>query len=229
MNNKNFNQAQEEAIRHKDGPMMVLAGPGSGKTTVICERVAHLIEDGGVHPASILVVTFTKAAAQEMKSRFFNRMGGVAMPVSFGTFHSIFFAILKAAYNYQSSDIVTDAGRLDIFREIVDELQLELDDEADFISGVASEVSLVKGENINTDYYYSTNCAEDIFRKIYAAYNRKLRASRQIDFDDMLIYTLELFQKRKDILKAWHNKFKYILIDEFQDSATRFAVKSCNV
>ena len=215
--NKKFNQAQEEAICHKEGPMMVLAGPGSGKTTVICERVAHLIEKGGVNPASILVVTFTKAAAQEMKSRFFNRMSGVSMPVSFGTFHSIFFAILKAAYNYQTSDIVTDNRRLDIFKEIVDELQLELDDETDFISGVAAEVSLVKGENINTAYYYSSNCAEDVFRSIYDMYNKKLRAMKQIDFDDMLTYTLELFQKRSDILKAWQNKFQYILIDEFQD------------
>lgn len=215
--NKKFNQAQEEAIRHKEGPMMVLAGPGSGKTTVICERVAHLIEKGGVNPASILVVTFTKAAAQEMKSRFFSRMGNTHMPVSFGTFHSIFFAILKAAYNYQTSDIVTDHRRLDIFKEIVDELQLELDDETDFISGVAAEVSLVKGENINTAYYYSSNCGEDIFRSIYDMYNKKLRAMKQIDFDDMLIYTLELFQKRSDILKAWQNKFQYILIDEFQD------------
>ena len=214
---RSFNQAQLEAIRHTDGPMMVLAGPGSGKTTVITERIRCLIEEAGVHPATILVVTFTKAAAVEMKSRFLQLSGGVPMPVSFGTFHSIFFSILKAAYNYQAGDIITDSRRMEIFREIVADQQLELDDENDFISNISAEISLVKGENMNLEHYYSTTCAEDIFRKIYTEYNRKLHQARQIDFDDMLVFTWELFRERKDILKAWQNKFQYILIDEFQD------------
>lgn len=212
-----FNPAQTEAIHHREGPMMVLAGPGSGKTTVITQRVRCLIEEAGVHPGSILVVTFTKAAAVEMKSRFLQLCGGVHMPVSFGTFHSIFFSILKAAYNYQAGDIITDGRRMEIFREIVDEEQLDLDDETDFINSVAGEISLVKGEHMDLEHYYSASCAEDIFRRIYNAYDRKLRQARQIDFDDMLVFTWELFRERKDILKAWQNKFHYILIDEFQD------------
>ena len=212
-----FNPAQQEAICHVDGPAMILAGPGSGKTTVITQRVRYLIEEAGVHPASVLVVTFTKAAAVEMKNRFLNLCQGENSPVSFGTFHSIFFAILKAAYNYSAGDIITESRRMDLFRQIVDEMDLEIDDAADFIAGVAGEVSLVKGENIRPEHYYSVNCPEDVFRDIYAAYNRKLRESRQIDFDDMLLFTLELFQKRKDILSAWQKRFKYILIDEFQD------------
>lgn len=212
-----FNPAQTEAIHHREGPMMVLAGPGSGKTTVITQRVRCLIEEAGVHPGSILVVTFTKAAAVEMKSRFLQLCGGVHMPVSFGTFHSIFFSILKAAYNYQAGDIITDGRRMEIFREIVDEEQLDLDDETDFINSVAGEISLVKGEHMDLEHYYSASCAEDIFRRIYNAYDRKLRQARQIDFDDMLVFTWELFRERKDILKAWQNKFRYILIDEFQD------------
>lgn len=212
-----FNPAQTEAINHREGPMMVLAGPGSGKTTVITQRVRCLIEEAGVHPGAILVVTFTKAAAVEMKSRFFQLCGGVHMPVSFGTFHSIFFSILKAAYNYQAGDIITDGRRMEIFREIVDEEQLDLDDETDFITSIAGEISLVKGEHMDLEHYYSASCAEDIFRRIYNAYDRKLRQARQIDFDDMLVFTWELFQERKDILKAWQNKFRYILIDEFQD------------
>ena len=214
---KKFNPAQREAICHKDGPAMILAGPGSGKTTVITRRVRYLIEDEGVHPASILVVTFTKAAAVEMKARFFSLCGNISMPVSFGTFHSIFFSILKTAYNYNAADIITDSRRMELFREIVDELELETDDTADFISNVAGEVSLVKGENMDLSNYYSANCAEDVFRKIYSAYNRKLRQSRLIDFDDMLVFTYELFMERPDILCAWQKKFRYILIDEFQD------------
>lgn len=214
---KKFNSAQNEAICHLNGPAMILAGPGSGKTTVITQRVKHLIENAGVHPASILVVTFTKAAAIEMKARFFSLCQNNAVPVSFGTFHSIFFAILKAAYNYTASDIITDADRIGMFREIVDELDIEMNDTSDFITAIAGEVSLVKGEHMDPEHYYSMNCSDDVFRSIYKAYNRRLRQSRRIDFDDMLVFTWELFKERPDILSAWQRKFSYILIDEFQD------------
>ena len=212
-----FNPAQQEAICHVAGPAMILAGPGSGKTTVITQRVRYLIEEAGVHPASILVVTFTKAAAREMKERFVALCGGQSMPVSFGTFHSIFFAVLKAAYNYTAGDIITDSRRMELFRQIVEEMDLEIDDTADFISNVSGEVSLVKGENMSLEHYYSVNCADDVFKAIYKAYGRKLKENRLIDFDDMLLYTWELFKARPDILGAWQKKFQYILIDEFQD------------
>ena len=212
-----FNPAQQEAISHVAGPAMILAGPGSGKTTVITQRVRYLIEEAGVHPASILVVTFTKAAAREMKERFFALCKGQPMPVSFGTFHSIFLAVLKAAYNYTAGDIITDSRRMELFRQIVEEMDLEIDDMADFIVNVSGEVSLVKGENMSLDHYYSVNCADDVFKAIYKAYGRKLKENRLIDFDDMLLYTWELFKARPDILGAWQKKFQYILIDEFQD------------
>lgn len=214
---KTFNPSQYEAIHHHQGPAMVLAGPGSGKTTVITERVRVLIEEYGVDPSSILVVTFTKAAASEMKERFIRLCGGRALPVSFGTFHSVFFTILKAAYNYSGSDIITDGKRNALFREIIDELDIETDDTADFVSNIAAEVSLVKGEMISPEYYYSVTCSDEIFRSIYHSYNQKLRQRKKIDFDDMLIYTWELFTQRRDILAAWQKKFRYILIDEFQD------------
>ena len=196
---------------------MVLAGPGSGKTTVITERVRFLIETAGVHPASILVVTFTKAAAAQMRARFFSLCGNTALPVSFGTFHSIFFSILKAAYNYSAADIITDAGRMEIFREIIAELDIEMDDTPDFLNGVAGEVSLVKGEHIDPAYYYSVNCAM-IFSAIFLPRTTAgLHQSHRIDFDDMLTFTWELFSQRPDILRAWQRRFRYILIDEFQD------------
>ena len=94
-----FNKSQSIAIKHNTGPMLVLAGPGSGKTTVITNRTKYLIEHYGVNPSNILVITFTKAAAKEMKERFFKLMGNERLPVSFGTFHGVFFAILKYAYN----------------------------------------------------------------------------------------------------------------------------------
>ena len=105
-----FHESQLEAIRHKDGPMLVLAGPGSGKTTVITHRIQYLVEKHQVNPGSILVITFTKAAAQEMKQRFGTLMKGRRLPVGFGTFHAVFFSILKHAYRYDASHIVREAS-----------------------------------------------------------------------------------------------------------------------
>jgi len=214
---RNFNEAQTEAIAHVDGPMMVLAGPGSGKTTVITQRVLQLIQKAGVKPASILVVTFTKAAAVEMKTRFKALMGGQYAPVSFGTFHSIFFSILKHAYGYEAASVVDEERKQLIFREIIEKYQLETEDESEFIAAIEGEISIVKGEMMNADHYYPMNCSADVFRKIYHDYQSSLHKYRLLDFDDMMVYTYELFSQRKDILRAWQQKFKYILIDEFQD------------
>lgn len=214
---KHFNEAQSEAIEHVDGPMMVLAGPGSGKTTVITHRVMGLIQKAGISPANILVVTFTKAAASEMKERFRQLMGGQYAPVSFGTFHSIFFTILKYAYGYETSNVVDDERKQLIFKEIIENRQLDLEDESEFIAAVEGEISVVKGEMINVEHYYPMNCSQEVFKVIYNDYQSALKKYRLLDFDDMMVYTYELFTQRRDILKAWQNKFKYILIDEFQD------------
>lgn len=214
---KNFNEAQLKAIEHVQGPMMVLAGPGSGKTTVITQRVLRLIQKAGVSPANILVVTFTKAAAVEMKSRFKQLMGGQYAPVSFGTFHSIFFSILKYAYGYEASNVVDEDRKHVIFKEIIEKQQLDIEDESEFIAAVEGEISVVKGEMMNVNHYYPMNCSADVFKTIYNDYQSALQKYRLLDFDDMMVYTYELFSQRKDILKAWQNKFRYILIDEFQD------------
>ncbi len=211
------NQSQLAAIRHNTGPMMVLAGPGSGKTLVITRRVQELIEHYGVNPANILVITFTKAAAEEMKERFFKLNGRKAPGVSFGTFHSVFFTILKYAYGYNASNIIREEQRYSFIKEIIHNMSLEAPDEKEFSEEILSEISLVKGERLNLEHYYSVNCSEDNFKKIYQAYESKLTASNLIDFDDMLVLCLELLTQRPDILTLWQNKFQYILIDEFQD------------
>lgn len=212
-----INQSQLTAIRHNTGPMMVLAGPGSGKTLVITRRVQELIEHYGVNPANILVITFTKAAAEEMKERFFKLTGCKAPGVSFGTFHSVFFTILKYAYGYNASNIIREEQRYSFIKEIIHNMSLEAPDEKEFSEEILSEISLVKGERLNLEHYYSVNCSEDNFKKIYQAYESKLAASNLIDFDDMLVLCLELLTQRPDILTLWQNKFQYILIDEFQD------------
>lgn len=211
-----LSKPQQEAVRHGKGPMMVLAGPGSGKTLVIAKRVQYLIEQRKVLPERILVITFTRAAAAEMKERF-QRITGRFLPVSFGTFHSMFFTILKHAYHYRVENILPEHKKYDIIREIIYDRQLEIEDEADFVRSVIQEISLVKGQMLSLDYYYSTSCGEDVFKVIYEGYEEKLQKNQWIDFDDILVYTYELLKERKDIRNAWQKKFPFILIDEFQD------------
>lgn len=209
--------SQKKAIEHDRGPMLVLAGPGSGKTLVITRRTQWLIEKAGVAPGNILVVTFTRAAAGEMRSRFDRLMGGRHLPVSFGTFHAVFFTILKYAYQYKVENILMENEKYDILRDIVHRIDVEMDDEKDFLMNIAGDISRVKGDMMSLEHFYSVNCSKDVFDEIYHAYNKKLKRMRRIDYDDMLLQTWQLFKERPDILLAWQKKYRYILIDEFQD------------
>ena len=212
-----LNESQTAAVAHAGGPMLVLAGPGSGKTLVITERTRRLIQGRGVDPSHILVITFTKAAAAEMKERFRTLMGGRRYPVTFGTFHAVFFQILKHAYGFHSGNIIREEQKFTLLREIIGRMHLEYEDENELIGDLLGEISLVKNTGIPFAHYYPKNCAKEIFETIYQSYERQMKQRRLIDFDDMLVYCLELFQERKDILAAWQQTFQYILIDEFQD------------
>ena len=212
-----FEGAQKEAVTHDRGPMLVLAGPGSGKTFTITHRIRYLTEEYGVNPSNILVITFTKAAAMEMKERYEGLCGGKASSVSFGTFHAIFFRILKFAYRYDARNIVREEQRTLFVKEQMEKCEIEVEDEAEFVSSILSEISSIKGEMISLDHYYSKNCSEDIFKQLYNGYEDRLRRANLIDFDDMLVMCYELFTQRKDILAAWQKKYQYILVDEFQD------------
>lgn len=211
-----FSKAQTQAIMHKDGPMMVLAGPGSGKTTVITHRVQYLTKEYGIDPGDILVITFTRAAAEEMRERYEALTGGGSR-VTFGTFHSIFFRILKLAYRYTADNIVREEQQMQFVRELAQARGLEPEDENEFAASILSEISSVKGERIALEHYYSKNCPDAVFRQLYAGYEEKMRRAGLIDFDDMMVLCLELFTERKDILSAWQRRYRYILIDEFQD------------
>lgn len=212
-----FNHSQEEAIRHFKGPALVLAGPGSGKTTVITHRTKQLIESYHVEPEHILVITFTRAAALEMKERFMNLMDGKRTAVTFGTFHSVFFRILKYAYHYRAENIAREEERQNFIREIIQNLHLEIEDENEFVNDILSEISVIKNDRIALEHYYPKNCSEQIFKAIYEQYEWKMQKENRIDFDDMLLLTYELLAARLDILKLWQEKYSFILIDEFQD------------
>ena len=220
-----FNDAQKTALSHRDGPMMVLAGPGSGKTTVITHRIKRLLEQG-VSPSGILVITFTKAAAREMKERFFSLMKqegenservSEAEAVSFGTFHAVFYHILRLAYGFSGNNIISEEDKKKYFKDFIEASGLDVEDTGEFIAALINEISYVKGNRIDPACYYSGNCPEEWFKKLYAGYEDMLRDKGKLDFDDMLVLCYELFSERRDILSAWQKKYKYILVDEFQD------------
>ena len=211
------NPAQKKAIQHIDGPMMVLAGPGSGKTSVIVERTAHMIEKADIPPGNILVVTFSRMAAAEMKERFLKYIGKSSSEVTFGTFHGIFYGILKQAYGLTAANILSEEEKVGILKGLAQEHGFEQVQDADFIDDVAREIGIVKSDRIALDHYYSTSCPDEVFRAMYQGYASALKARRKLDFDDMLVDCYELFRRREDILNAWRRKFRYILVDEFQD------------
>lgn len=213
----NFNESQKRAIAVCDGPAMVLAGAGSGKTTVITHRIRSLIEQHHVDPSAILVITFTKAAATEMKERFLQLIGQEKTKVTFGTFHAIFFMILKIAYHFDADNIIRENVKYNLMRELVHRYHLDARDENELCANLISEISLVKNTRIDIRYFYSKSCGESVFRDIFRDYHQYLQNNRLIDFDDMLTYTYDLFEQRKDILALWQQKYQYILIDEFQD------------
>lgn len=212
-----FNKAQLQAIAHKNGPCMVLAGPGSGKTTVITKRIEYLIQKHKVKPDEILVITFSKAASKEMKERFHELCGKESYPVTFGTFHRIYYGILKWAYRIDAKNIFSEDEKYQLIWNVIDKLGIDIEDEKEFIQEIAEEISCVKNNRISLEEYNSKSCDETVFRQIYRYYENARREKRKIDFDDMLVLTCQLFEERPDILQMWQQKYRYILIDEFQD------------
>lgn len=225
------NEAQSKAIIHGEGPMLVLAGPGSGKTLVITQRIKYLIEEHKVKPEHILVITFTKAAALEMQKRFFAISEEKVYPVNFGTFHAIFFQILKQTYSFNASSIMKEAQKKALIKEIIESIPNELkqqceqnqaifiehDATGENIQRLLSEISQVKNCGLLPDEYKSEVCSQEVFSYLYQQYCMKMTMQRKVDFDDMVLLCYRLLKQRPDILKLWQERFQYILIDEFQD------------
>lgn len=212
-----LNPSQVQAVIHKDGPCMVLAGPGSGKTLTITKRIEYLIGKHHVSPEEILVITFTKAASIEMKERFVRLCGQKAGPVTFGTFHGIYYGILKWAYRMNASNILSEEQKYQLLKQVIGRMEIDIDDEKVFLQGIAGEIGNIKNNQIPLAEYESLNCSEEVFREIFEQYEKERKRLKKIDFDDMLVLVYELFKKRPDILSMWQRKFRYILIDEFQD------------
>ena len=216
-----LNHAQTEAVAHNKGPCMVLAGPGSGKTLTIAKRIEYLIMKHKVRPEEILVITFTKYAAWEMKNRTRSICGPSSYAVTFGTFHGIYYGILKWAYRLNQSNLLSDEEKYRILREILSGIdwdqEPEADEEKDYLQELAIEIGNVKNNCMDIEEYEPVKYTTEKFRKLYRTYEETKKKYRKIDFEDMLIQCRDLFMKRPDILKKWQEKFQYILVDEFQD------------
>ena len=211
------NKEQNEAIVFHRGPAMILAGPGSGKTFVVVERVRHLIEVCKEDPAGILVITFTRAAARQMRDRFLARMGGTFHPVVFGTFHAVFFQILQTSCHYDPNSILTQQEKKEFLR-----MELLKTKRGGFLDpaleeGLLSEIGRVKNTGEAPGGFCSNYLEPGEFARIFTGFCRLVRQAGRLDLDDFAPAVKELFGRRPDVLAGWQARFPYILVDEFQD------------
>ena len=215
-----LNEGQALAVRHADGPMLVLAGPGSGKTKVLTERVHFLIEERHVPPEAILVITFSKKAALEMRQRFFGIIGDTSYPVNFGTFHAFFFHILKHCGSYQENNILTPIQKRIYVEEAGRELQIAEADDLAWQEEQLFQISCYKnaGENLAAFRFLSEEERSGQFLRLYESYRRRCLQEGMLDFDDMLIHCLTLLKENPVVLRRWQETYRYLLVDEFQDS-----------
>lgn len=215
------NEAQRKAITFGEGPMLVLAGPGSGKTFVIIKRLLYLIKECGVRPEEILVITFSKAAAWELQNRFHSEMSTQHQSVCFGTFHSIFFSILKETYHYSVQNIITGEEQLRYLKNVILREKLPFvrngDVDTETLHTLLSKISLKKNCCIDFQTDSSANEEEKLLNKICKLYQEELEWHKKIDYDDMLLQCYRLFKNNKQIRNLWQRRFRYLLIDEFQD------------
>ena len=213
-----LNKQQIEAVKHIDGPMLVLAGAGSGKTKVLTSRIAYLIEQG-VSIDNILAITFTNKAAKEMKEREIKLIGYDAKSIQISTFHSLGLKIIKENYarlGYKSNFVILDSDdTLTVVKKIMKDLNLN----PKFYNArdIRNKISSAKNELLDPEQYSKVEFDSNII-EVYRKYNKKLLINNSVDFDDLLILPIRLFKQYPDILKYYQDKYKYVLIDEYQDT-----------
>lgn len=217
MNLDNLNKQQKEAVTHIDGPMLVLAGAGSGKTKVLTSRIAYLIENG-VNPRNILAITFTNKAAKEMKDRVVNLIGSSANYIQISTFHSLGLKMIKENYNILGYDknftILDSDDTLTVVKKIIKEMNLN----PQFYNAKAirNKISSAKNELMSVSEFSHVEFDKDIVR-IFEKYNSILKTNNSVDFDDLLVLPIQLLNN-SEVLDRYQELYKYILIDEYQDT-----------
>jgi DNA helicase-2/ATP-dependent DNA helicase PcrA len=218
-----LNEAQKMAVMAPPGPILVLAGPGSGKTRVLTYRVAYLIEELKIPPWEIMAVTFTNKAAREMRQRLEALLGGQPRGLSMGTFHATCVRILR-----RETDHLLHYGRDFVIFDTADQQQvvkqalkdLNLDDKKFPPNKMLHNISNAKNELISPELYAANNYISEVTRRVYSQYQELLWANNAMDFDDLLMNTVLLFQEREDILAKYQNRYQHFLVDEFQDTNT---------
>lgn len=218
----NLNDMQREAVLENEGPLLVLAGAGSGKTKVLTTRIAYLIEDKDVSPYNILAITFTNKAAKEMQQRLNSLIGSIASNVQVSTFHSFGLKILRENYDalgYARNFVIMDSDdSLTVIKRILKEL--DLDPKQYNPTAIKNRISGCKNELVTPKNYetYATTEFEKVVLKVYEKYETKLKTNNSVDFDDLLILPIKLFRENPPILEKYQDRFKYVLIDEYQDT-----------
>ena len=218
----NLNEMQRKACEYVDGPLLVLAGAGSGKTKVLTTRVAYLINVCGISPNNILAITFTNKAAKEMKDRIFKMLGSVAYDIQISTFHSLGVLFIKENYEllgYKKNFTILDSDdSLTIIKKIIKDLGYDIKYYNPKM--IRNLISSAKNELIDEYQYENFANTEEtrVASLVYHRYQKKLLASNSLDFDDLLTKPIELLRKNPDILKKYQERFQYILIDEYQDT-----------
>ncbi|CEQ10970.1 DNA helicase [[Clostridium] sordellii] len=213
-----LNENQKNAVLHINGPCMVLAGPGSGKTRVITYRILNLVLNNNINPKNILAISFTKASSMEMKNRALSLSNDRRLnSVNYGTFHSVFFRILRFFEKYELDCILDEKNKKFAIKGILKNLNIENAEDEDTILGVINEISYVKNELMDKIDFDSEILTSDEFCRAYNMYEEYKESIKKIDFDDMLIKTYNLLKQNKQILDRVRSAYRYILVDEFQD------------
>ena len=236
-----LNDKQHEAVVTTEGPCLVIAGAGSGKTKVLTHKIAYLIGEKQVKPWNIIAITFTNKAANEMKERIANLVGDEAKDIWMGTFHSICVRILRRFIDrigFDTSFIIFDTSdQRTLIKACLKDLNI--DDKMFTDRSVLSEISNAKNEMLEPSQY--TIRANGDYRKekiatVYELYQKRLKENNAIDFDDIINYTIKILMENPDILEYYANKFQYVLVDEYQDTnksqftlITLFASKNGNI
>ena len=218
----NLNDKQLEAVKTTEGPLLVLAGAGSGKTKVLTTRIAYLIKEKNIDPYNILAITFTNKAAKEMKERVINLIGNVGYEMQISTFHSFGLSIIKDNYKllgYNPNFTILDSDdTLTLIKKILKDSNI--DPKMYNPKAIRNSISSAKSEMINSDKYsrYVGSDFEEKVVTVYKQYEDRLKSNNALDFDDLLIKPIELFKNNNDVLEKYQERFKYILIDEYQDT-----------
>lgn len=213
-----LNENQKDAVLHINGPCMVLAGPGSGKTRVITYRILNLVLNNNINPKNILAISFTKASSMEMKNRALSLSNDRRLnSVNYGTFHSVFFRILRFFEKYELDCILDEKNKKFAIKGILKNLNVENAEDEDTILGIINEISYVKNELMDKIDFDSEILTSDEFCRVYNMYEEYKESIKKIDFDDMLIKTYNLLKQNKQILDRVRAAYRYILVDEFQD------------